>query len=149
VCKNRRLDGEEAVIAGAGPGGKAVGYFFLDEEDGADEIEAKDLFDDGRGDVVREVAGDDGASPLGEVGREDIGVDELERGEAGAEVVGEIGVQLDRNQAIRTGDQLLGKGAAAGSDFNDQRFVRRARSRSDAFEDRTLDEEVLAEALGH
>ncbi len=149
LCKNRGLDGQEAVVARAGEGGEAVRHFLLDEEDGADEIEAEDFFHYGRGDVVGEIAGDYGAAPLGEVGREDVAVDELERGEAGAQVAGEIGIEFDGYEAIGAGKEFLGEGAAARADFNDQGFMGGRRGRGDALEDGTADEEVLAETLGH
>jgi hypothetical protein len=53
-------DGEQAVVARAGPGGDAVGYLALHHEDGAVDVGIGGEFkQDRRSDVIRQVADDE------------------------------------------------------------------------------------------
>ena len=92
------MDGEVAVFARARQGYQAIGDLLLDEEDSARKRGTADLLEDRRGDVVREVAGDGGGSPLGEVGLEDVGLVDFEArfgGEAAAHLIGKVAIHLD------------------------------------------------------
>ncbi len=148
------LDGEIAVVAGAGFGGEAVGDFELDEEDGALEqrAEGEGFFDDGRGDVVRQVAGDGDGAPGGEIGLENVLFDDFEArvaAKTGAEVLGEDGVDLNGDDAGGVGEEMDGEGSTAGADFDDGERVGLASGGGDAFESGLVGEEVLAEAASH
>src|SRR5581483_5857531 len=57
----------------------------------------------------------------------------------------EIRVHFDGHDARRALQQFFGKSAAAGADLNNQVFLRGTGDRRDAFENRTFDEEMLAE----
>lgn len=148
------LNGEIAVVAGARGGGDAVGDFELDEEDGALErgADREGFFDDGRGDVIGQVAGEGGGAPGGEIGFEDVPFDDFEARvgtEAGAKVLGEDGVDLDGDDARGMGEKVGGEGAAAGADFDDGGGVGFAGGGGDALEGGLVGEEVLAEAASH
>ena len=57
---------------------------------------------------------------------------------------------LNRHDTIGSGQQALGKGASSRSDFDYQGLAPRAGRGRDTFQDRSLDEEMLAEFLpGH
>ena len=61
-----------------------------------------------------------------------------------------LGVDLDGHDAPRARQQMLGEGALARADFNDEGLTGRARRRGDSFQDTGAGEEVLAELLpGH
>jgi hypothetical protein len=148
VGEDGGLDGEVAVIAAAVGGDQTLGNLFLHEENSAREVETDHVFQDWGGDVIREIADDRGASPLGEVAAEDVGMDDLEAlGETGAEVVDEIGVEFDGNDTLSAFEKFFGEGAAAGANLNDQRSPFGTYGRGDPFENTTLDEKVLAESL--
>jgi len=150
--EERGVDGEETVIARAGLRGEPLRHLLLDEEDAAAKVGAyrQDLFHDRRGDVVRQVAGDDRRTPAGEVGLQDVGADDFEiggGGEFGAQVVGETGVDFDGDDAAGALNEFRSEGAAAGADFDDERLAPGAGRGGDALEDGAADQEVLAEFL--
>lgn len=143
--------GEIAVVAAAGGGGKARGHFPLHQEDGALQqgAERERPFDDGRGDVVRQVAADGGGPPLGEVGGEDIGFDDADAGIGlvpQAESGGERGVEFDQDQFGGAGAKGGGEAAGAGTDFDDAGCARAARGFGDALKQVALEEKMLSEA---
>lgn len=147
------LDGEVTVIAAAWGGDEALGDLLLHEEDGAGRAQGQGAMEDGRGDVVGKVAGDGSVGPAGEVGGEDVGLDDFEAGlrrKFQAKVFGELVVELDGDDAAGALEQLFGERAAAGADFDDEFGGRRTGGRGDAFEQRTAGQKVLAELLtGH
>ena len=148
------LDGEIAVVAGTGFGGETVGDFELNEEDGALEqrAEGERLFDDGRGDVVGQVAGDGDGAPGGEIGLENVLFDDFEARiatEAGAEVLGEDGVDLDGDDAGGVSEKMDGEGATARANFYDRGRIGGTSGGGDALEGGLVGEEVLAEAASH
>lgn len=103
LCGDLGSHGEEAVVAAAVLGDEAEGDFLLDEEDGGvqERSEGEDTVEDGRGEVVGEVAADGDGAPLGKVDGHDVGFDQLEGREAGAQGGGEMGIQFDGGQARR------------------------------------------------
>lgn len=149
--------GEHAIVAGAGGGGDAVGDFALDHEDGAVDggVGGGDVKQDGRGDVVREIAGDGetrSACYGGEVEVEDALLDDGDAAgcvgsgrELGAEVGGEFGVELDGEDAGGAGGERGGDGAFAGADFDDGGGAEIAEGGGDALDGAGIAEEVLAE----
>lgn len=160
------LDGgaEEAVVAAAGRGGDAVCDFALDHEDG--EVDGGcgvgEAGEDGRGDVVGQVADDeellagfegDGAKVNGE----NVLAVQLEvweaalGGEAVFEVGGEDGVDFNGDEASGACGEELRNGATAGADFDDGAGGDVAEGRDYALDGLLVAEEVLAEFgfLGH
>jgi hypothetical protein len=77
-------------------------------------------------------------------------VDDFEPlGEAGAEALDEIVVELDGNDAAGALQEFLCESAAAGADLDDQRLRGGTCGRGDTFEDGTFNEKMLPEALPH
>jgi hypothetical protein len=56
-------------------------------------------------------------------------------------------IDFDGDDAIRAGQQVGGESAAAGTDFDDQRFAVGTCGAGNAFEDRAASQEMLAEFL--
>ena len=140
-------DAEVAVVAGAGRGGEAIRHFALDEYDGFGYrgAEAEDAFEDRRGDVIRQVTGEGDGTVGGEVGFEDILMDDGEVGVAALESGGEGGVEFNGDDALVAFDEVIGERAAAGSDFDDgSAFGEAAR---DALEGVGRAEKMLSETL--
>jgi hypothetical protein len=63
------------------------------------------------------------------------------------QVLRQIGIELDGDNPIRTGQQALGECATARSDLHNQGLTLGTSGASNTFEDRTANEEVLAEFL--
>jgi hypothetical protein len=163
-------DGEEAVFTGARFGGDAVGYFALDHEYCAVKYcvarcsglsgEAKQ---DGRGDVVGQVADDEewlgrcgvGFGGIrgcrGEIELKDVLSSDRDvgyaffGGETLLEVPGEFSVEFDGDQVFGFGGEMVGDGPFAGSDFDDRARTQVAESRDDALDGLLIAEEVLSE----
>jgi hypothetical protein len=66
-------------------------------------------------------------------------------GELGAEVGGQVAVELDGDEAMGAGSQNGGEGAAAGADFNDGAMGDVAESVGDGRLGGGADEEILTE----
>jgi hypothetical protein len=82
----------------------------------------EELFDDGRGDVVRQIAGNDGGAPLGEIGFQDVGVMDGEFGFAGkflTEVSHQRLIYFDDVEFVDQRQEMFGECAAAGTDFDE------------------------------
>ena len=121
-------DGEQSVIARSGSGYDAVSDFALHHEHGAIEcgVTGGEFEQDGRGDVVGQIAGDSealacGSGGSGEVELEDVLLDD---GEAlgrilRAQTRGQFTIQLNGNYVGGAGEEGLGDGALAGADFDD------------------------------
>ena len=121
-------DGEQPIVAGAGLGGDAVGYFALNHDDRH-----------GRGSHGwRQVSGELRSDPVGQVAtttsfwpaaaeaaaKSKFNTSCVEDGNAagrelGAEMGGEAGVQLDGENMGSAGSKRSGDGASAGADFYD------------------------------
>ena len=147
-------DGEQAVVAGAGASRDAVCHFTLDHEDGAFEgcVRGGEVEQDGRSDVVRQIAGDEerAAGLCGggfEIELEHVLCEdgEIFGGNVGAEVRGEFGVQLNGEQMGAAGGEGAGDGAAAGADFDDGAAIAGAEGGDDALDGLGVVKEVLAE----
>ena len=147
-------DGEDAVFAGAGLGGDAVGDFALHHEgDAIDGGVALSKFEeDGRGDVVGQVAEDEeglagSGGSGGEVEGEDVLVDygDVLCGELGAEVGGEGGVEFDGDEAVGAGGESVGDGSGTRTDFDGGAGGEIAEGVGDALDGGGVVEEVLSE----
>ena len=105
----------------AGGGSDALGDFLLEEQDnfGGRMGGGEEFLDDGGGDVVRDVAGDDVVLKAGRVKLEEILVmdGQVFAGERGGEIGGEAGVVFHGDDVGETAEQAGGEGAEAGSDF--------------------------------
>lgn len=151
-------DGEEAVLACARAGGDTVGYFALDHEDGMREgwSARGEAQQDGRSDVVRQVADDDQrlANLLregSEVVLEHVLTSDGDCGEAffGEESLldapGEFAVEFDGDEALGLGGDALGDDAFAGADFDDGAGGDVSQGGDDALDGSGVAEEVLPE----
>jgi len=145
-CEQVGLYREIAVVASSGLGGETLRDFALHQQYGPAEErpQREDLVENGRGDVVGQVAGDDGRSPLGEVRLEDVRLDDGEAGQA--EAFGEGVIQLDRDDARGAGQEVFGQFAAAWADLNDERLPLGTRSSAETLKDRTLGKKMLSES---
>jgi len=133
--KEGDFDGEKSVVAASGRGYEALGHFLLDQEHGSRRPEPGGLSQNGRSDIVRQIAGDRDAPPLGQVGSEHVGLDDLQAWftcESAAEVAGQVGIQFDRDDAGCTFEQAGGEGAPAGANLDDGAPRIRARRHRDA-----------------
>ena len=150
------LDGgrEQAVVPRAGRGGYAEGDFALHHEDGEVEggVAGGELEQDGRGDVVGQVAGDTEALARGRGGSGEVEVEHilLDDGyaagiEVRAQAGGEIAVELDGENAAGARSKSVGDSAAAGSDFDDRAAGEIAEGRDDPVDGDVVNEEVLTE----
>ena len=148
--------GEEAVVADAGCGGEAVGDLALHHEDGAGKEvgagERKEAEEDFGGDVVGKVSDDVGGfagrDESGEVGCEDVGVEDLDvevGAEFEAEFGGEGGVELDGDEAAAARGEDGGDGAVAGADLDYGAGGDVAEGIGDCVAGAVVGEEVLAE----
>ncbi len=113
---------------------------------GGEEVE-----EDAGGDVVRKVADDVGGFVWGDVGGEvdgeDVGFNDLDgRGvaEAEAEFGGEVGVELDEEEAAAAGGEEVGDGSVAGANLDDGSVGGVSEGFGDIFLGAVVDEEVLA-----
>lgn len=144
------LHGEESVITRARSGGEALRHLVLHEEDSARGTEGRGLFQDGRGDVVGQVAGERNAAPLAQIGREDVGMEHLKArfgGESALQVADEVAIEFNGDDATGTVQKMFCEGSASGSDFDDELFRFRADGGCDTLQDRLADEKMLAEFL--
>lgn len=150
--------GEQAEIAGAGGGGGTIRNFTLDHEHGEVErgVAGGQLEQDGRGDVVRQIADDseeagaDGVragSRGGKVEVEDVLFNDGEAigGESFAEAGGELAVELDGEDMAGLGGKGASNGAAARANFDDGTAGEIAQRREDATDGACVGEKVLAE----
>ena len=160
-----REDREIAVVARAWLSGEAEGDFGLDDDvNFVDEIgEGEEVVEDGRGDVVGEIAVNaDAASggECGEIGFENVAGNDVQIGGFFREVAEagyELGVELDGVNGGTSGEQMLGHFAVAGADFDPAVFVIAgegnggmrgdADGAGDLFAPVEVFEEMLAEAL--
>src|ERR1700685_1477690 len=102
---------------------RALGYqssrdLLLHEEDCAWRGSTRRPFENRRGDVIGQIAGDGCPSPLRQIGREHVSVDQLETrfaGEFMTELVNQERVKLNGDHAVGTLQQFFGERAAAGA----------------------------------
>src|SRR5687768_7914654 len=147
------VDGKRAVGSVTGWRDHSLRDFALYQEDGALRTGgAKRMEEDGRRDVVRDVARDD-VRPGDERGQRDIqhvGLHDLDVASAGVALTedgNEVAIELHRHHATGTLDEQVRQRAPSGSDLDDRlRAVERERV-GDSPERRRVGEEVLAESL--
>ena len=121
-----REDREIAVVARAGLGGEAESDFGLDDDvNFVDEIgEVEEVMEDGRGDVVGEIAVDADAASGGEgreIGFEDVAGNDIEVGRFFRKVAksgDELRVEFDGVDGCAGGEKVFGHFAVAGADFD-------------------------------
>src|ERR1035438_4864169 len=109
--------------ARAGASGDGFGDFLLQKKDGTLEqgTQGQGFFDDGRGDVVGEVSDYGNRAPLGEIGFENVALDDGEArfiAEFRAQILNQHLIDLDGDDAGSAGEEVGGEGAAAGPDFD-------------------------------
>lgn len=110
---------------------------------------------DGRGDVVRQIANDDErlasrARGGSEVKAEDILLDNLDlgllNGVAAAERGGKRGIEFDGDQMCGARGQQIGDGSATRADLDDGARLERTKRGDDALDGGVVMQEVLAES---
>jgi hypothetical protein len=143
-------DAEITVIARAGFGREAFGHFLLHEEDGALEPRAdgEHMFDDGRGDVVGQIATDGAVFGWLEVVAENIGFDDFDLREGNGERRDQVAIEFEGNEALAAVHKVAGERAATGADFVKQRFTGGRGGFGDARQDGFVAQEVLTESPG-
>ena len=147
--------GEGAVVSVVGAGGEAGSEFVLHGEDGAVDGRGggEPVAEDGRGGVVREVAGegegavDEERSPI-----EVDGIGVLDYNAVGGEFVtepsGEAGVFFDEEKFIAALEERGGEGAEAGADFDGEGDGPGDRGGGDGAGEVLVVEKILSEAFG-
>ena len=121
---------------------------------------SKDLFQDRRRDVVRQVPGDHRRSPSRKIGLEHVAFDQFQPpcvqsvAKLLAEIVDQNRIHFDRDYFTRPFQQRSGKRAFAGTDFNHERRVAAFASRSTSragnlFQDGRAREKMLPETPPH
>ena len=142
-------EGELRVVPWGG--GEALGDFFLDEEDdfGGGTRGGEEFLNDGRSDVVGDVASDDVVLEAGEVELEEILVADIEvfAWKGGGEVGGETGVIFHGNDVGEATEEAGGEGAEAWADLEAGVDAWREREVGDLVEDSAVFEPVLAEGF--
>lgn len=119
---------EQAVVADAGMGSKAVGDLALNHNDGAVDclVRGEEVEQDVGSDVVGQIADDEqlvrilGAEGT-EVGSENVLLEDFDVGligELGTKARGEIAVEFDGDEATSAAGEDLGDGSAAWTDFD-------------------------------
>ena len=150
------LDGyrEQAVVARAGLGSDAIGYFALDHEDGDFErgVAGREFEQNGRSDVVGKIAGDgevlaSGCGRGSEVEVEHVLLDDgkFVGGKLAAEIGSEVVVKFDGEYLPGSCGQSSSDGASAGADFDDSARGEVAECCCDALNRIRIVEEVLSE----
>ena len=131
--------------------GEALGDFFLDEEDdfGGGTRGGEKFLDDGGGDVVGDVAGDDIVLEAGEVELEEILVADVEvfAWEGGGEIGGKAGVIFHGDDTGEAAEEAGGEGAEAWADLEAGVDAWREREVGDLVEDGAIFEPMLAEGF--
>lgn len=131
--------------------GEALGDLFLDEKDdfGGRARGGEEFLDDGGGDVVGDVAGDDVVLEAGEVELEEILVADVEvfAWKGGGEVGGEAGIIFHSDDAGKATKEAGGESTEAWADLEAGVDAWREREVDDLVEDDTVLEPVLAEGF--
>ena len=135
----------------AGGGSDALGDFLLDEQDnfGGRMGGGEEFLDDGGGDVVGDVAGDDVVLEVGKVKLEEILVmdGQVLTGERGGEMGGEAGVVFYGDDVGETAKQAGGEGTETGSDFQAGINSRDDREVGDLIKNNAVLQPVLTEGF--
>jgi hypothetical protein len=144
------IDGDGAVVLGAGRGGEPFADFALEGEDAGfrERIDLHEGGEEGGGDVVGEIAGDPAEGGDEGEGEKGIAFDEGESGpgaEGFAEVGGKAAVEFEGGDAEGAVEERAGKGAEAGADFEDGVIGGGGKGVGDEADDMGVEEEVLAE----
>jgi len=145
----RRLDGEEPVVAAARLGRQTLGDFLLNQENRARKAQANRLFQDRRRDVVWQVAGDHRRAPAREIGIEHVRAHHFQARlarESVFQVAGQVWIHLDGDDPRGALQEFFGQRAAAGTDLDRQVLRRGAGSRGDSLQDGASDQEMLPES---
>lgn len=155
VGERLKVYAEGSVRLSASRGAHAIGYFALNEKDGAFRPRpAKRVKKNRRRDVVRHVPDQciSARRDVAEIDFEDVGFDDLYFGvrrESLSQEGRERAVVLDGNHAAGPLAQYVGEGAAAGADLENRLIASGSQRVGDAREDARVVEEVLAKAFAN